>query len=153
MTIQLRKARPEDYAFIRRIHHRTMEAYVKDFFCSWDQDYQDKRFASQFKIEEARIIVCDGSDIGWLAKRELPKEILVTDIFVAPEHQNGGIGTIILRDLISEARREGKSVSLSVMKNNPARRLYERVGFKVIGENEYKFFLRYETAGGGESQG
>ena len=70
----------------------------------------------------------------------------MSEFYVAAEYQNQGIGTQILRDLISEARRKSKSVSLGVLKNNPARRLYERTGFKVMGENEYKYFMRCEFA-------
>ncbi len=147
MTIQLRNAAPEDYDFVRSVHHRTMQGYVEDFFGSWDQDYQDQRFAKTYKIEEAWIIVRGGMDVGWLARRESEENLLLTEFYVAAEHQNQGIGTQILRDLISEARRKNKSVSLGVLKNNPARRLYEREGFKVIGENDYKFLMKLDAQG------
>ncbi len=38
-------------------------------------------------------------------------------------------------------------MSLGVLKNNPARRLYEREGFKVIGENDYKFLMKLDAQG------
>ena len=147
MTIQLRKAAPEDYDLVRSVHHRTMQGYVEDFFGSWDQDYQDQRFARIYKIEEARIIMHDGMDVGWLARRDPLQEIILAEFYVAPEHQNRGIGTQVLRDLIAEARQKNKNVSLGVMKNNPARRLYEREGFKVIGENDYKFLMKLDAQG------
>ena len=147
MTIQLRNAAPEDYEFVRSVHHRTMQGYVKDFFGSWDRDYQNQRFARTYKIEEVWIIVGGGTDVGWLARRESEENLLLTEFYVAAEHQNQGIGTQILRDLISEARRKNKSVSLGVLKNNPARRLYEREGFKVIGENDYKFLMKLDAQG------
>ncbi len=147
MTIQLRNAAPEDYDFVRSVHHRTMQGYVKDFFGSWDRDYQNQRFARTYKIEEVWIIVGGGTDVGWLARRESEENLFLTEFYVAAEHQNQGIGTQILRDLISEARRKNKSVSLGVLKNNPARRLYEREGFKVIGENDYKFLMKLNAQG------
>ncbi len=147
MTIQLRKAAPEDYDFVRSVHHRTMQGYVEDFFGSWDQDYQDQRFARTYKIEEARIITHDGMDVGWLARQDLPQEIIFTEFYIAPEHQNRGTGTQVLRDLIAEARQKNKNFSLGVLKNNPARRLYEREGFKVIGENDYKFHMKLDAQG------
>ena len=147
MTIQLRKAAPEDFDFVRSVHHRTMQGYVKEFFGSWDQDYQNQRFARAYKIEEAWIIVRGGTDVGWLARRESEENLLLTEFYVAAEYQNQGIGTQILRDVISEAGRKNKSVSLGVLKNNPARRLYEREGFKVIGENDYKFLMRLDAQG------
>ncbi len=147
MVIELRAAASEDYDFVRRVHHRTMQGYVEDFFGSWDQDYQDQRFAKRYKIEETWILVRGGTDAGWLAKRNLPQEIFLTEFYIAPEHQNRGTGTQVLRDLIADARQKTKTVSLGVMKNNPARRLYEREGFKVIGENDYKFLMKFDAQG------
>lgn len=39
MVIELREAAPEDYDFVRRVLHRTMQGYVEEFLGSWDQGY------------------------------------------------------------------------------------------------------------------
>ena len=148
MTIGYRKAGPDDYDFVRRIHHQTIGEYVEDMFGAWDEPNQDERFAGQYKSEETWIILRRGSEVGWLGKRALPEEIFLTELYIAPEHQNRGIGTRVLRDLIAEARRGDKCVSLGVMKNNPSRRLYEREGFEVVGENEYKYFMKTSAGDG-----
>ena len=147
MTIGYRKAGPDDYDFVRRVHHLGLREYVEDFFGAWDEPYQDERFAGQYKAEEAWIILRDGTAVGWLGKRALPEEIFLTELYVAPEHQNRGIGTRVLRDLIAEAGRGDKTVILGVMKNNPSRRLYEREGFEMAGENEYKYFMKCDRGG------
>lgn len=47
-----------------------------------------------------------------------------------------GIGTALLRMLLASAREKGlRTISLSVEDGNRARRLYERVGFNVVGRN------------------
>ncbi len=145
MHIELRKAVPDDYDFVRRVLHVTMRDYVEDFFGPWDQAYQDKRFAEEYTIEETWIILRGGTGVGWLAKRNIPQEIILIQFYIAPEHQNRGTGTQVLRDLIAEARQQNQAVSLGVMKNNPARRLYEREGFKLVGENDYKFLMKLDT--------
>ena len=40
-------------------------------------------------------------------------------------------------------------MTLAVVKINPAKRLYDRLGFRVAGEDERKFYMRREpgTAG------
>ena len=141
--IVLRDAVAADFEFVRRVHHETMKGYVKDFFGSWDGDYQDQRFARTYRPEEARIILSGGREVGWFAQRDSADDIPLTELYVAPGSQNHGIGTQILRDLISEAQGKTKTVSLGVMKNNPARRLYEREGFRAVGENEYKIFMKW----------
>jgi GNAT superfamily N-acetyltransferase len=53
-----------------------------------------------------------------------------------PGYRGRGIGTVLLHRLLTEAAQEADAVSLSVSESNPARRLYERFGFVVVGESE-----------------
>lgn len=59
-----------------------------------------------------------------------------------PAYQRRGIGAAILRDVIAEARAGGHAVALRVLKVNPARRLYERLGFAVVGESDTHYLMR-----------
>jgi GNAT superfamily N-acetyltransferase len=60
-------------------------------------------------------------------------------IGVLPEARNAGTGTLLLTNLISAARNRGiPRLSLSVEIENPARRLYQRLGFHdatTVGES------------------
>ena len=57
------------------------------------------------------------------------------DIALLPEFQNRGAGTLLVRDLIEEARATNKSLRHMVfVLNNNADRFYERLGFVVIEE-------------------
>jgi ribosomal protein S18 acetylase RimI-like enzyme len=54
-------------------------------------------------------------------------------IAVMPADRGQGVGTGLMRALLDEAARsEIEAVSLSVAKDNPARRLYERLGFRTV---------------------
>ena len=54
---------------------------------------------------------------------------------VIADRRGGGIGSLLLRALLAEARtRQLRGVSLSVATENPAVRLYERLGFRRLGE-------------------
>jgi len=66
-------------------------------------------------------------------------------MFVVPAQQRRGIGTRVLRMLIDEWTPTGRPVVLGVLKNNPARRLYDRLRFIVTGETEMKFMMRRDT--------
>ncbi len=55
---------------------------------------------------------------------------------VLPEYRNQGIGTMVLEQLIKEVAKIYPQMSLSVREENPAIRLYKRLGFtKVEGSN------------------
>ena len=58
--------------------------------------------------------------------------------------QGRGIGTQVMKQLIGEAATAGQAVCLDVVKINRALRLYERLGFRITGEEERKFYMRRE---------
>ena len=47
--------------------------------------------------------------------------------------------------MISEATAFNLAVRLNVVRINPARRLYERMGFRVTHEDDQKFYMRYDA--------
>ena len=56
------------------------------------------------------------------------------DIALLPEQRGRGIGTMLLEQLVGEARRAGKAVRLRVLRTNRALSLYRRLGFRVVRE-------------------
>ena len=52
---------------------------------------------------------------------------------IVPSAQGRGLGTALVRLVLDEAAGRGLPVRLSVLANNPARGLYERLGFQVTG--------------------
>ena len=55
-------------------------------------------------------------------------------IAVLPEYLGCGVGTQLLKHLLEAAKQRYPRVVLSVRATNPAKRLYERMGFVVTGE-------------------
>lgn len=56
-------------------------------------------------------------------------------ISVYGPYRNNGIGSALMRAVLDELRsREFSRTSLSVQKENPAVRLYKRLGFEIIGD-------------------
>ena len=63
-----------------------------------------------------------------------PDRIEIRHIEILPEFQGKGLGSQIIRDILAEGRKAGLPVTLTVLSLNPARRLYERLGFKRVDE-------------------
>jgi len=82
-------------------------------------------------------IVMFGQQRGgrWIVLRT-EREILLVDIALLPEFQNCGLGTGLMHRLIRESEETGQALRLQVARNNPARRLYERLGFLSVGEDQ-----------------
>jgi ribosomal protein S18 acetylase RimI-like enzyme len=142
--VELRPARPEDYDFALRLYMETIKPYTIAFF-EWVDQEQEARFAAQYRVDETVIISHSGADIGWFASRESDAETTLLQFYIAPAYQRQGIGSQVLQGLIEQWRLAGKPIALGVLKNNPARRLYERLGFRIIGENDIKFFMRHSA--------
>ncbi len=58
------------------------------------------------------------------------------------EYRNLGIGTALMRDMLEFLKnKDYKRTSLSVQKANYAVRMYQKVGFEVIDENEEEYIM------------
>jgi ribosomal protein S18 acetylase RimI-like enzyme len=74
-----------------------------------------------------RILAGDRAGYGHVAD-EVPE----LAIAVLPGWRGRGIGSEMMRQLFAAARGRHERVSLSVNRANPARRLYERLGFRGV---------------------
>ena len=141
MKVALRAARPVDYGFARQLYAMTMRDPIERAF-GWDEYRQDLSFARQYVQSEVRIITLNGRDIGWHQTRSVGPTLHLFQFYIAPAWQNRGIGSLVLKRLLARAERHGKDVALSVMRENPACRLYERHGFHATHEDRYKVYMR-----------
>ena len=58
------------------------------------------------------------------------------------EYRGQGIGTRLMKDMLALLKDKGfKRASLAVQKENYAVRMYEKVGFKTVDENEEEFIM------------
>jgi GNAT superfamily N-acetyltransferase len=139
--IELQQATAEHYDFALQLYLQTLGPYLRELIV-WDEAEQRAVFAAQWKREEVKIISVDGKDAGWLQVAELPTEIRLQKFFVAPPWQRSGIGSEVLDNLLAIWRPTGKKIVLRVLKNNPARQFYERLGFSVIAETGVVYRMR-----------
>jgi RimJ/RimL family protein N-acetyltransferase len=156
MQISLRPATDEDYDFLWWLHCATLRSYVEQTW-GWDEHWQAEYFRDRFDPTTLEIIESDGAPIGCISverREDCPSTgsgpcIFLGLIEVAPDHQNRGIGTKLIRALLDEADRRSVPVELRVIKaNHPARRLYERLGFAVVGETETHYLMRWPIPDG-----
>jgi len=124
-----------------------MRWIIEPFF-GWDEAREVEKFASTFIATEVQVIVSDGVDVGWLQTRVEDSEIKLLQIYVMHSMQRRGIGSEVLKRLLAQAAGEGKAVTLGVVKINPALGLYQRLGFRITHEDEYKFFMRLDAPQG-----
>jgi ribosomal protein S18 acetylase RimI-like enzyme len=87
------------------------------------------------------VVLGDGVPIGRLYLGRLADEIRIVDIALLSDHRGVGIGSRLIDDVIAEADSAGLAVRLHVEPWNPALRLYERRGFRVVAERGAYLFM------------
>ncbi|TOP99047.1 N-acetyltransferase, partial [Vibrio parahaemolyticus] len=82
-----------------------------------------------------------GSSAGLFKAKfnEDSNEWYLVQIQIHPNYQNQNIASSLISMLIGKANLTGSSVGLSVLKTNPAKHLYSRLGFVMVGENELEY--------------
>ena len=85
-------------------------------------------------------IIIDDKIIGSVCIRDLENAKLLDEIYLEKEFRNKGIGTDIIRKIIEN----NENVYLWVYKENiKAVLLYKRLGFKIIDETEFRYYMEY----------
>jgi ribosomal protein S18 acetylase RimI-like enzyme len=138
--IELRPVRAEDYRFAWRLYSEGIRPYTAAYK-TWMDAEQEARFENRYKPASTWIVRRAGTDVGWMELQELDEELHLNQLYVAAAYHRQGIGSQVMRHVLARSRETGKPVLLNVLKNNPARRLYERFGFTVSDESETKFFM------------
>jgi ribosomal protein S18 acetylase RimI-like enzyme len=72
--------------------------------------------------------------------------VRLMDVALVPEARGRGIGTRLVERLLADARERNAAVTLNVEPYNPARRLYERFGFRVIEEDPTNLLMEWRMA-------
>jgi ribosomal protein S18 acetylase RimI-like enzyme len=144
MDVCLRAYQARDFDFARQLYFETMRWAIERLF-GWDQANQEASFAGWFNPDEVNIIVANGVDAGWIQQREDDGAIFLGSIYVTPEMQGKGIGTRVIQTLLDLGQQRSQPITLAIMKINPAIALYERLGFRITDEDEYKLYMSADS--------
>jgi len=105
---------------------------------------RDRSYRMYYQGLEDRVILFENRPAGRILVVRSEEEFRLADIALLPEYRRAGIGTALVKELMLEAGRRGLPLRLQVERSNePARRLYERLGFSTTGENDTHFQMEY----------
>lgn len=89
-------------------------------------------------LTDFKIITVGETKCGCFLLRDHEDGVLLDEIFLIPEYREQGIGTHIIKDILSK----NKIVYLSVYKNNTrAIALYKKLGFVIYDERERWYYM------------
>ena len=144
LDLALRPVSAEDRDFLFRLYASTREEELRAVpwttaqrtgFLRQQFEAQDAHYLANYPGASLDLVLLDGQPVGRLYVARWASEIRIMDIIVLAECRGAGIGTRLLHDIFEEAEQGRKKVSIHVESYNPARRLYERLGFVPAGEH------------------
>ena len=141
---RLRPARAEDEAFLDALYATTRDRDLgalplpdetKRDLLLFQAHAQRVDYRRRYPDAEVLVIELEGRPAGRLWVDRSADGIRLVDLSLLPEHRGRGIGGRLVGTLIEEARSRQLPLWLSVELSNPARRLYERLGFESRGDD------------------
>jgi len=142
--IALRASIASDRDFLFELNRTTHHDYVVSTWGAWSEQWQQKYFDENFDPIRIQIIQYDDTDIGQLRLHITKEELFLAAFAILPDFQNKGIGTYLITQLITEARLLRLPIRLRVLKVNPARKFYSKLGFKVYDQTDTHYLMSVE---------
>jgi len=162
-NVALRPEADDDMPFLRALY--VSVRWDELAVTGWPDEAKQAFLASQFQLQTRQyaanypgldrwVIERDGGLIGRLYVLRTGSEFRVVDISLLPEWRGRGIGGALLRDLGDQADRQELPLRLHVEANNPALRLYQRLGFEPLDTAGVYWLMERSAgrAGAGHSQ-
>lgn len=140
--LSVRMAGPADADFQRDVYiagrwaelavtgwpQNTIEMFLRD-----QHRMQTMHYERQYPDAWRLIIECAGVAAGRVILLGQGADMRIVDIGLMPQFRGQGLGGLLMAWVRDIALEQGRAVvSLHVEPNNPAKRLYERLGFKPI---------------------
>lgn len=141
-SLALQAATEEDLPFLLALRKATMQEHLARAGAPMaDADHLAR---IQYHFDDAHIVWVDGRPAGLFKHYRDASGWRIVQIQIAPDFQGRGLGRRLLETVLEQADKEGAPVALSVLKDNPAHRLYASLGFTLVKETDLEFEMRYE---------
>jgi ribosomal protein S18 acetylase RimI-like enzyme len=141
INFKLRPSNIDDAPLFYSVIDRTMRNFILAAWGRWDEARVQSEALADSISPNSQIIQIGNLAVGVLMVERFPTHIQLVQIYLLPEYQRLGIGTVLLKNLMAEAQQSQIPVRLKVMIINPAKLFYEKLGFIVTAETPEFFSM------------
>jgi L-amino acid N-acyltransferase YncA/predicted O-methyltransferase YrrM len=139
--VHVRAMRPDDWPAVEGIYGAgiaTGNATFESIAPGWDQ-------WDRTHLADHRLVAIDSDDqvVGWAAlspvsDRRAYRGVAEDSVYVHPDRQGGGVGTVLLERLVANSEHAGYwTIQTGIFPENTASlALHQRVGFRLVGRRE-----------------
>ncbi|HZI48591.1 MAG TPA: GNAT family N-acetyltransferase [Pyrinomonadaceae bacterium] len=151
-SISLRAITPEDSAFLLDLYKSSRGDDLRGL--GWDEqrisefldmqyEAQQRFHTSEYKKAIDQVVLRGNELVGRVTFEPREHEIRCVEVALLPGHRNSGIGTRLIRELQTEAKRQKKPLRLQVIRFSRAVSMFERLGFQRISETGTHFQMEW----------
>lgn len=149
--VALRPIAATDADFLLRLYASTREEELKQ--TDWSDAEKQRFIRMQFAAQQQAynsypdaaffILSWGGEPIGRLYLQDSETTLLIVDLSLLPVWRGRGIGSDALRAVFAQADLGQQAVRIHVERFNPALRLYQRLGFRLLQDKGVYFLLEW----------
>ena len=133
MAFTLKAASDQHLAFARSLTHQAMGHYYRQYDLTWS----DKGFDTAWAGRENWLICQEDKLVGFVSLSRDDNALYIRELHMLEDFRRQGAGSWVLEQMALKARTHGLGLlRLTVFKTNPARRLYQRRGLSIVGEED-----------------
>ncbi|MDE7252474.1 MAG: GNAT family N-acetyltransferase [Acetatifactor sp.] len=153
MNYTIREMQAQDYPLLDQFLYEAIfipegvDPPPKSIITSPELQVYVKRFG-ELKDDRGLVAEVDGKIVGAVWVRimndygHIDDETPSLAISLYKEYRGFGIGTAMMKEILALLKTQGYSrVSLSVQKANYAAKMYQKVGFELVRENEEEYIM------------
>lgn len=152
LGLSLRLETEEDESFLRRLYVSVRWEELAP--TGWPNEQKIAFLEQQFALQTVHyrkfyhdaafgIVEVDGTPVGRLYLLQTAVDLRIVDISFLPDWRGKGLGTDLIRAVFDLGRKAGTRVSINVEVFNPARRLYDRLGFTPVEEKDVYILMEW----------
>lgn len=130
-----------DTPFLLDLKEKSFRWYLETLY-GWNTEVQTDIIKKEMDahLPDMKIIQCEGKDAGIFTFFYDEKgDAFIELIAILPEYRGRGIASRIIKKVLEE--NKGRRVHLQTYRENPARELYQKLGFKKYGETETHWLM------------
>ena len=141
--ISFKRAEFPDRSFLLALRKSSMNEHLHAAGLKLNDQQHLQRIDEFF--DESFLIKYNDKNIGLIKLGMLPDRLHIRQLQIMPEFHNVGIGSKVVALVKQKALERGLPVTLNVLLENPAKRLYEREGFITEGQTDLEYQMRWQS--------
>ena len=145
LRYRLLRVAANDQRWLDQLRRSVFRELAVATYGSWDEARHVRETTECWDRGDISVIEADGARVGMIQMLDQTGFVEIVELQIQPSHQNRGIGSRILSDIVDQAHKRGKTVKLSVaLKNERANEFFQRCGFQHVAQTETHHQLQCE---------